>query len=157
MRRLWFYAYLLVKYLPDSSSVNRVIPGTWLRSKVGARVMLSCGKNVRIQQNVGLCFNLEVGDNVLIAKRVSFYPNVKVGSNVIIGHDSIFITHSKKYLGLEPEGIIIEDNVNVGYRNIVLQGVRLGKGCMTGAGAVISKDVPAGCLVVGFDRLVRRL
>ena len=45
--------------------------------------------------------------------------------------------------------IVIEDDVFVGARAIVLKGVRLGQGCVVGAGSVVTKDVPAMAIAAG--------
>jgi acetyltransferase-like isoleucine patch superfamily enzyme len=43
----------------------------------------------------------------------------------------------------------IGENCFVGGRALVLPGVTIGNGCIVGAGAVVTKDVPDGCIVVG--------
>lgn len=42
---------------------------------------------------------------------------------------------------LSKGNIIVEDDVWIGYGSIILSGVRLGKGCIVGAGSVVAKDV----------------
>ena len=53
--------------------------------------------------------------------------------------------------------IIIEDEAWLGYGVIVLSGVRIGKGAVIGAGAVVTKDVPAGSVAVGVPARVVRM
>ena len=45
--------------------------------------------------------------------------------------------------------IVIEDDVFIGARAIILKGVTLGRGSVVGAGAVVTKDVAAGSIVAG--------
>ncbi|QXP84023.1 DapH/DapD/GlmU-related protein [Methylococcus sp. Mc7] len=45
--------------------------------------------------------------------------------------------------------VIIEDNVWIGAGACVLPGVRIGTGSVIGAGSVVTRDVPAGTIVVG--------
>ena len=44
---------------------------------------------------------------------------------------------------------MIEDDVSIGANATILPGVRLGRGCVVGAGAVVTKDVPPGMTVIG--------
>lgn len=85
---------------------------------------------------------------------------------VILGHDA----STNAFLGLKPGErspimpVVIEDDRFIGYRAIVLMGVRIGRGSIVGAGAVVTKDVPAGSVVAGnpakvictVEELVRR-
>ena len=45
--------------------------------------------------------------------------------------------------------IVIEDNVFIGARSIILKGVTIGFGSVVGAGSVVSKDVPKNVIVCG--------
>jgi 2,3,4,5-tetrahydropyridine-2-carboxylate N-succinyltransferase len=45
--------------------------------------------------------------------------------------------------------VIIEDDVLVGANAVVLEGVRVGKGAVVAAGAVVTKDVEANAVVAG--------
>lgn len=84
----------------------------------------------------------------------------------ILGHDA----STNLAMGIAPgqpsmKGpVIIEDDCFIGVDAIVLMGVRVGKGSIVGAGAVVTKDVPAGMVVGGnpakvicsVDELVQR-
>jgi acetyltransferase-like isoleucine patch superfamily enzyme len=50
--------------------------------------------------------------------------------------------------------VVIEDDVWVGIGAIVLKGVHVGKGAMIAAGAVVSRDVPAGSLAAGNPAVI---
>ena len=45
--------------------------------------------------------------------------------------------------------VVIEDNVWIGEKASILSGVHIGKGAIIGAGAVVTKDVPAGHMALG--------
>ena len=54
-------------------------------------------------------------------------------------------------------GITIEDDVWLGHGAIVLSGVRIGKGAVVAAGAVVTRDVPAGAVVAGVPARVVKM
>ena len=45
--------------------------------------------------------------------------------------------------------VVLEDDVLIGANAVVIEGVRIGKGAVVGAGSIVTKDVPAGAVVVG--------
>lgn len=45
--------------------------------------------------------------------------------------------------------IVIEDHVLIGARSIILKGVTIGRGSVIGAGSVVVKSIPAGCIAAG--------
>lgn len=55
----------------------------------------------------------------------------------------------EKHEGISKGDIFIEDDVWIGYRAIILSGVKIGQGAVIGAGAVVTKDVPAYAIVGG--------
>jgi len=95
--------------------------------------------------------NLIIGNYVSIANRVTFI----LGGN----HSATTITNYPLYsklIELAPDrdaqtkgSIIIEDEVWIGFGAIILSGVRIGKGAIIGAGAIISNDIPAYAVAVG--------
>lgn len=50
---------------------------------------------------------------------------------------------------------IIEDDVYIGAGAKVLGGIRVGRGAVIGANAVVTRDVPAGATVVGANRILK--
>jgi maltose O-acetyltransferase len=81
---------------------------------------------------------------------------ITIGRNVLIGPNSQFETLNHE-IPLNENGrrpniikpIIIEDFVWIGARAVILQGVKIGKGSIIAAGAVVTKDVPANSIVGG--------
>jgi len=50
--------------------------------------------------------------------------------------------------------IIVEDDVWIGYRSIILSGVRIGQGAVVAAGSVVTKDIPPYAIVGGVPAKV---
>ena len=83
---------------------------------------------------------LVIGDRVLIG------PNVCILS---AGHGYIDKTKLIQEQGLTYARIVIEDDVWIGGGSVVLQGTKLGKGCVVGGGSTIVNDVPPYAVVAG--------
>jgi acetyltransferase-like isoleucine patch superfamily enzyme len=99
--------------------------------------------------------NFELGNNSSIGSyKIDLRSSVKIGNNVIISNDSEIITTSHyidspewehKYYGIE-----IEDYVWIASNVLILPSCRkIGYGAVIGAGAVVTKDVPAMCVMGG--------
>lgn len=89
--------------------------------------------------------SLVVGSNVSIAAGVTIVPQSHV---VKPGLGPSFET------GTELQPIVVEDNVWIGTRAVILGGVTIGLGAIVGAGAVVTKDVPSGAYVAGVPAKV---
>jgi len=50
--------------------------------------------------------------------------------------------------------VVIEDDVWIGCRSIILKGVRIGRGAVIAAGSVVTKDIPAGAIAGGVPARV---
>ena len=92
---------------------------------------------------------LVIGSYCSIAQEVMFILN----ADHYTDHVSTF-PFKVKCLGDYKEGtskgdIIIEDDVWIGYRAIIMSGVHIGQGAVVAAGAVVTKDVPAYAIVGG--------
>jgi bifunctional UDP-N-acetylglucosamine pyrophosphorylase/glucosamine-1-phosphate N-acetyltransferase len=75
----------------------------------------------------------------------SYLGDAVIGANVNIGAGTI----TCNFDGIEKHQTTIEDDVFVGSDTMLVAPVSLGKGAKTGAGAVVTRDVPAGSTVVG--------
>ncbi len=74
----------------------------------------------------------------------------------IIAVNHIFDDPDKPFVdqGITAQGIVIEDDVWLGSAAVVTDGVHIGKGAVVAAGAVVTKDVPAHCVVAGVPARV---
>jgi len=79
-----------------------------------------------------------------------------IGNRVMIGsHTAITtLTHDYhqediRFLPAVDKRIVIGDDVWIGAHAVILPGVTIGRGAVVGAGAVVTKDVPEGAIVVG--------
>ena len=106
-----------------------VMIGAFVEIQKGVKI----GKGSRIQSHTFLCEGVEIGENVF------------VGHGVMTINDRYPTPNNPLWIS---EKTIIEDNASIGSHSTLLP-VRIGKAAVVGAGAVVTKDVPAGKLVVG--------
>ncbi len=112
----------------------------------GSNKVIRFGKNVQINDSVHIAAgcSIEIGDNVLIASRV-FITDHNHGSFPV---DSEYhLPPAARSLSFSP--VKIEDNVWIGESVCVLPGVSIGRGCVVGAGSVVTKDLPPNTICVG--------
>lgn len=115
---------------------------------------------------------LEIGNNTGISSAcIRVNEKIIIGDNVRIGGDCVLMdtdSHSLDWrvragLVIDPstgkpvpdmksansKPIIIEDNVLIGARAIILKGVTIGARSIIGAGSVVSKSIPPDCIAAG--------
>lgn len=107
--------------------------------------------------------SITIGNNVGISSSCIWAnSSITIGNYVNIGADSILMdtdAHSLNYLDRRfPESdkankkdlpIIIEDDVLIGTRCIILKGVTIGARSIIGSGSVVTKSIPADCVAAG--------
>ncbi|MET0326653.1 MAG: acyltransferase [Ilumatobacteraceae bacterium] len=110
---------------------------------------------------------LEIGERTLVNFGCSLVAtqHVSIGAHCHIGPYTMMLDND--YHRIEPERrlerppskpIILEENVWIGARVIVMSGVRIGKDSCVGAGSVVTSDVPPRTLAVGVPaRVIREL
>lgn len=104
---------------------------------------------------------LEIGDRTTIGDRTEIHvaERVSIGRGCRISWDCVIMDRNYHGIGQEPERIapvVIEDNVWIGCRAIILPGVVLGEGSVVAAGAVVTKSVPPFTVVGGNPAKVIR-
>ena len=133
--------------------------GFWAR-----HIIKSCGKNVNIERGAVFTPMLSIGDNSGIGINCEVIGPVTIGENVLMGPEVIIYTKNHKFddtnLPIIKQGyekimpVTISDDVWVGRRVMIMPGVRIGKGCVIAAGAVVTKDVPSFSVVGGVPAKV---
>jgi bifunctional UDP-N-acetylglucosamine pyrophosphorylase/glucosamine-1-phosphate N-acetyltransferase len=84
------------------------------------------------------------------AKHLAYIGNAQVGAGVNIGAGTVVVN----YDGYEKHPTVIADGARIGSDTMLVAPVKVGKGGVTGAGSVITKDVPSGAL--GVERSDQR-
>jgi len=105
------------------------------------------GKFVQLGRGVVIETDIAFGDFVLVAPQVGF-----IGRNdhrIDVVGAPIWMSGRGR-----TKGIVIEDDVWIGFRATILDGVRVGTGAVVAAGAVVTKDVPAFTIVGGVPATV---
>jgi acetyltransferase-like isoleucine patch superfamily enzyme len=103
---------------------------------------------------------LEVGDGFgMTGGTLCAAERIVIGSNVIVGANTTIIDTDFHPLCAEKrrlnpneaatEPITIEDDVFISMHCLILKGVTLGRGCVVGAGSVVTRDVPEGATACG--------
>ena len=77
---------------------------------------------------------------------LSYVGDADIGKGVNIGAATVTVN----YDGWDKHRTVVEDDAKVGSDTMLVAPVKVGKGAMTGAGSVITKDVPPGAL--GIER-----
>jgi acetyltransferase-like isoleucine patch superfamily enzyme len=108
---------------------------------------------------------IRIGDGSIINSGASLAAtrSITLGRRVFVGTlafimDSNF--HDVEDRRIHPQGkpVVLEDDVWVGVKATILQGVRIGRGAVVGAHAVVTHDVPPFTVVAGIPaRVVRTL
>ena len=136
-----------------------------------SNLLASAGKNLRVTADVKLANpkNISVGNNCYLGDGVQLYAwneKITVGNNVLIAAGAQMITRKHGFadmdLPISEQGyvnapIVIEDDVWIGFRAIILSGVTIGRGSIVGAGAVVTKDIEPYSIVGGVPaKLIRK-
>lgn len=137
------------------------IEGSWLEEAVvGDHVHIGPFTHVRPGSRIGNhCHlgnsaevkNSTLGEHVHV-HHFSYLGDATVGSHVNIGAGTI----TANYDGVHKLPTIIEEGAFIGVDTMLVAPVRVGRNAKTGAGAVVTKDVPDGCLAVGAPARVIR-
>lgn len=135
------------------------------------------GRDVAIYNFVNL-YGCEIGDNTRIGSFVEIQKGARIGRNCKVSshtficegvtvEDEVFIGHGVNFINdkypraARSDGTLqseadwkvvpthVERGASIGTGATILAGVRIGELAIVGAGAVVTRDVPAGAIVAG--------
>jgi len=113
------------------------------------------GKNTQIGSYTEVKKGARIGDNCRFQSYVFVPEDTIIGNDVFVGPNVVFLNDktptSKKAINgtWNLEAAVVEDGVTLGGRVTVNPGVRIGRDAFIGSGTLVTKDVPAGAVVIG--------
>lgn len=130
--------------------------GSTLEDDVLVGDLASIRENVHIGEASIVGRNAIVEPKTIVGKRVTIQTGCYITSDMII-EDHVFLgpcisTSNDKYMGAgnyKHQGPVIKKGARIGNNATLLPGVTIGEEAIVGAGAVITKDVPAKAVYVG--------
>jgi acetyltransferase-like isoleucine patch superfamily enzyme len=110
------------------------------------------GDNCNINCHTFIENDVIIGNNVTVKSGVFLWDGIRVEDDVFIGPNVTFVNdkfpRSKQY----PEAFqqtVVKKGASLGANATILGGITIGENAMIGAGAVVTKDVPANTVWVG--------
>ncbi|GGO00132.1 sugar O-acetyltransferase [Saccharibacillus kuerlensis] len=136
------------------------------RVSVGTPFICDYGRNIEIGDQVSInmnctfvdCNKITIGNRVLIASNVQIYTAahpIELDERLTPNWSEESGEYFWRTYALP---VRIEDDCWIGGGAILLPGVTIGKGCVIGAGSVVTKDIPANSTAVGNPcRVIRTI
>ncbi len=151
---------------PSNESPNRLIDGVEFGEGVVVQAftnLYGCtiGDETRIGPFVEIQSDATIGARCKISSHTFICSGVEIGDEVFVGHGVVFVndkypraTTSQGGLQAETDWdllrTVIERGASIGSGAVILGGVTVGERAIVGAGAVVTRDVPAGEVVTGL-------
>jgi len=119
--------------------------GTFVEIQRGAKI----GRRVKVSSHTFICEGVEVEDHVFIGHGVTFindrYPRAVSSAGEL---------QTDRDWKVVPT--IVRRGASIGSGSTILCGIEIGQDAIVGAGSVVTRDVPAGTIVVGNPARVLR-
>ncbi|MBK9465378.1 MAG: N-acetyltransferase [Chitinophagaceae bacterium] len=120
-----------------------------------SHVMPGCviGNNCNIGQNVVVSPKVTLGNNVRVQNNVSIYEGVICEDDVFLGPSMVFtnVINPRSAVSRKHEYLqtLVRKGASIGANATIVCGNEIGEYAFIGAGAVVTKPVPAYALVIG--------
>jgi len=154
----------------DKKSINNVTLGN--NVKIFDFVNLygcSIDDNTKVGTFVEIQKNATIGKNCKISSHTFICEGVHIGNNVFVGHNVTFI-NDKEPRSVNVDGSMqseadwkvvetfVKEGASIGSSATIMCGLTIGEFAMVGAGAVVTKDVPAKTVVAGVPaKVIKKL
>lgn len=159
MRKIHFTEYLqqakeIIKWMKNSFIRKYKFGEFGSNSIIEYPCRVESPSDVYINDNVhirfGICIINAIGESVIIKKNTVLAPNVTLVTNnhtPTVGIPIYLLVSS--HINDKSSSIVIDEDVWIGTRVTILQGVRIGRGAIVGANSLITKSVPPYSVVAG--------
>ncbi len=111
------------------------------------------GEHCNIGQNVVIAPGVKLGNNVRVQNNVSIYEGVLCEDDVFLGPSMVFtnVVNPRSAVSRKHEyrTTLVKKGATIGANATIICGHTIGSFAFIGAGAVVTKDVPAYALVMG--------
>lgn len=144
----------------DVSPAAQIGDGTQVWHQAQVREGAIIGRHCIIGKGAYVDFGVRIGDHCKLQNSAFIYHGATLDDGVFIGPGAM-LTNDRQPRAINPDGslkgaddwqvgpILVGYGASIGAGSIVLPGVCIGQFAMTGAGAVVTRDVPAHGLVMG--------
>ena len=116
---------------------KRIDLSTWETDKINGELQL--GKYILISP----------GTSIRSAKKIVIGDSTMIASDVTITDSDWHDIYDRTDYVASPKEVIIEENVWIGEKSLILKGSKIGKNSIIGAGSVVSGEVPANVVFAG--------
>ena len=123
----------------------------WNFAYVGAKTVV--GDGVKIGSLAHVDYDVRIGEGTKIEGGVYIPPMCRIGKRVFIGPAAV-LTNDPYPPSRKMVGVTVEDGAVIGARAVILAGVRIGRRSVVAMGAVVTRDVPPGKVVMGVPARV---
>ena len=145
---IWYLLYLVFgSWLPESRHLGIA---KRVRNFFGRKVMLECDASSNIERYAIFGKQCSIGKGSSIGVKCELYGLVEIGKDVMMGPEVVVYTsgheHSRTDIPMIEQGsthekkVVIKDDCWIGRRVIIMPGVTIEKGCIIGAGAVVTRN-----------------
>ncbi len=120
-----------------------------------SHLMSNCilGEHCNLGQNVVVSPDVVLGNNVKVQNNVSIYTGVVCEDDVFLGPSMVFTNVINPRSAVNRRGqyatTLVKRGASIGANATIVCGHNIGEFAFIGAGAVVTKEVPAYALVVG--------
>ena len=153
------------KWLPKSNSFFN-LGQKKLRACCAAHLLKDVGVGINIERGAKLQSEISLGDFSGLGVGSDINGRVIIGKNVLMAPEVVIYTVNHNYIDKnytiisqgysDEQPVVIEDDVWLCRRAMIMPGVHIGKGAVVAAGAIVTKDVPPYSVVGGNPAKVIR-
>ena len=181
MRKLIIYPHTIVKIHPHAQvivkngfiSMNQQWPPKrkarfWSELIINENGKLLADNNFNMYQGASIyiakdaCLSVKGNSFINTNSQIYCYSNIEIGEKTIIA-ENVSVSDSDVHEIIDgaaiknsTKPIKIGDHVWIGKNAIICKGINIGDNAVIAAGSVVTKDVPAHCLVAGNPAIIKK-